>query len=326
MNTMSRRDVLGALAAGGALLTMTPLRAAGIYPTRLIRIVVPVAPGFNTDALARILAEELRKRAGVGVLVENKAGGAGGSVGAEFVARSESDGYTLLFSSPGPLGVNKLLYKSLGYDPLDLSPVALMSESVNVLLVRPGAFKTLGQLIDLAKTKPGGLNYASGGVGTSSHLSMEVFKARTGTNILHVPYKGSAAASTGLLSGQVDMFFGELGASMPFLKSGSLSALGVGTTSTHSLLPRVPPIAATIPGFTSTVWYGLVAPPKTPAPIVDKLSSWVVEIMKQPEVVAKLQSVGGRAIGAPAAQFRKHILDDLSRMEKVIRDANITAT
>ncbi|BDB27873.1 tripartite tricarboxylate transporter substrate binding protein [Cupriavidus sp. P-10] len=307
------------------MLTTAPLRAKEPYPNRLIRIVVPVGPGFNTDALARMLAEELRKKARVQVLVDNRAGGAGGSVGAEFVARSENDGYTLLFSSPGPLGVNKLLYKGLGYEPLDLTPVGLMSEAANVLLVRAGSFKTLGALVEFAKANPGKLNYGSGGVGTSTHLSMEVFKTRTGTNIVHVPYKGSAAAAVGLLSGQVDMFFGELGASIEHIKSGRVAALGVGTSSSHRLLPGVPPIAATLPGFTSTVWYGLVAPPKTPAPIVDKLSSWVVEIMKQPEVVAKLQAVGGRAIGAPAGEFGRFIREDLRQLEKVIRDANITA-
>jgi tripartite-type tricarboxylate transporter receptor subunit TctC len=323
---MSRRTALGVVAAAGTGFASMSLRAQEPFPNRLIRLVVPVAPGFNTDALARILADELRKKVSVPVIVENKAGGAGGSVGAEFVARADNDGYTLLFSSPGPLGVNKLLYKNLGYDPLELSPVALASEAANVLLVRPGLnIKTLAALIQFAKANPGKLNYGSGGAGTTTHLSADLFKARTGTSIVHIPFKGSAAAATGLMSDQVDMFFGELGASVQHVKSGRVLALGVGTKTKHDLLPDVPPIGATIPGFTSTVWYGVVAPPKTPAPVVQKLSALIVEIMKQPDVVARLQAIGGRAIGAPAAEFSKFIADDFKHWGKVIQDANITA-
>jgi tripartite-type tricarboxylate transporter receptor subunit TctC len=322
---MSRRDAIRLVAAAGTGLVWRASRAEEPFPSRPIRIVVPVAPGYNTDTLARILADELRKKSGVTVIVDNKAGGAGGSIGAESVYRADNDGYTLLFSSPGPLGVNKFLYKNLGYNPQGFVPVALISEAANVLLVRADAkFKTLGALIEYARANPGKLNYASGGAGSTTHLSAELFKARTGTDILHVPYKGSAAAATGLMGGQVDLFFGELGASLQHVKSGRLMALGVGTADRHELLPDVPPIAATIPGFVSTVWYGLVAPPKTPAPIVKKLSQWVVEIMKQPTVVEKLRQAGGRAVGLSSDQFAKFMSDDLGRWEKVIHDAGIT--
>lgn len=325
MHDMSRRTALRLVGGAICALAGVPSRADEPYPNRLIRIVVPVAPGFNTDALARILADEIRKKVRVPLIVDNRAGGAGGSVGAEFVAHAEPDGYTLLFSSPGPLGVNKLLYKNLGYDPQELTPVALMSEGVNVLLTRADEpFKTLRGLIEYAKANPGKLNYASGGAGTTTHLSSELFKTRTGTDIVHVPYKGSAAAMTGLLSGQVDLFFAELGNSMPHIKSGRAIALGVGTTAKHDLIPDVPSIAATIPGFTSTVWYGLVAPPKTPAPIVQKVSGWVVEVMKQPPIVEKLQGMGGRAVGMPAGEFAKFMADDFRHWEEVIRDARIT--
>lgn len=324
-NTLSRRTVLELAAATGAAWAGLPARAEAPYPNRMIRIVVPVAPGFNTDALARIVAEELQKRVTVPVIVDNRAGGAGGSIGAESVARSDNDGYTLLFSSPGPLGVNKFLYKNLTYDPLAFTPVSLVSEAVNVLLVRADAgYKSLRDLIDQARANPGRLSYASGGAGTSTHLSSELLKVKTKTDILHIPYKGSAAAATGLMSGQVDFFIGELGNSVPHVKSGRLVALGVGSATRHELLPDVPPIGEVVPGFTSTVWYGLVAPPRTPAPIVDKLSAWVGEIMKQPAVAAKLQAAGGRAIGAPAGEFGKFIASDTAHWEQVIRDAKIS--
>jgi tripartite-type tricarboxylate transporter receptor subunit TctC len=298
--------------------------AESAFPNRLIRLVVPVAPGFNTDALARILAEELRKKANIQVIVENKAGGAGGSVGADYVARAKPDGYTLLFSSPAPLGVNKILYKELSYDPLAFTPISLTSESTNVLLVRADApYKTLKELIAYAKAHPGKLNYGSGGVGTSTHLSSELFKSKTGTDIVHVPFKGSAATATGLISGQVDIFFGELGQSLPHIKSGRLRALGVGSAERHPLLPDVAPISELLPGFTSTVWYGVVAPPNTPKPIADKLSGWIVDIMKQPEVRNRLRDMGGHAIGLPASEFGTFIRSDLSYWQKVISDAAI---
>ncbi|AZG08231.1 tripartite tricarboxylate transporter substrate binding protein [Pigmentiphaga sp. H8] len=322
MKSVSRRCAVACLLVAGAW--SGTAWADEAYPNRPIRIVVPVAPGFNTDNLARLLAEELRKNMKIQVIVENKAGGAGGSVGADYVARSKPDGYTLLFSSPGPLGVNKVLYKELGYDPLAFTPISLTSESTNVLLVRAEApFQSIKELVAFAKANPGKLNYGSGGVGTSTHLSSELFKTQTGTDIVHVPFKGSAATVTGLMSGQVDMFFGELGMSLPHIKSGRLRALGVGSLARHELLPDVPSVSEVLPGFTSTVWYGVVAPPATPKDIVDKLSAWTVQVMKQPEIQARIRDLGGHVIARPSAEFGKFMKDDLAYWQKVIVDAKI---
>lgn len=295
------------------------------YPSRVIRLLVPVAPGFGTDTLARIIADELRRRFELQVVVENKAGGAGGGVGAEYVFRAEPDGHTLLFTSQGPLGINQLLYANLGYDPAAFVPISLVSESANVLLVRSDSkFKTLDELIATAKSNPGELNYGSGGIGTTTHLAAELFKARTKTDILHVPFKGSAAAATGLMSGQVDLFFGELGASVPHIKSGRLLALGVGTTTRQPLLPDVAPIADTLPGFRATVWFGIVAPPKTPSHITNKASAWVEEILKDANVRSKLESLGTHPIGSPSSEFANFIKDDLAYWRNVISDAGIS--
>jgi tripartite-type tricarboxylate transporter receptor subunit TctC len=296
------------------------------FPNRAIRIVVPVAPGYNTDAQARILAEELRKKANVPVVVENRAGGAGGSVGADYVAHAAPDGYTLLFSSSGPLSVNKLLYKDLGYDPLAFAPISLTSNATNVLLVRADAqYKTLQDLIAFAKANPGKLNYGSGGIGTSTHLASELLKTKTGTDIAHIPFKGSAATITGLLSGQIDIFIAELGMPMPHINGGRVHALGVGSSTGSPLLPDVPPISDILPGFTSMAWYGLVAPPNTPKPIIDKLATWTIEIMKQPDIQAKIRDMGGQAVGLSPDEFGKFVKDDLAYWQKVIADAKIPA-
>ena len=328
IHTISRRRrlVLKYAAVVGGAAVATPMFAQSAYPSRLIRMVVPVAPGFGTDTLARILADELRKEFGLQIVVENKAGGAGGSVGAEHVFRADPDGYTLLFTSQGPLGINKLLYANLPYEPFKFAPIALVSESANVLLVRSDAkYKSLKELIAAAKAEPGKMTYGSGGIGTTTHLSAELLKARTGTNILHVPFKGSAAASTGLMSGQVDMFFGELGASLAHIKSGRLIALGVGSENRQPQLPDVPAIAEFIPGFKATVWFGLVAPPNTPPHIVGAASKLVVDVLSRKEVKSRLEGLGTRPIGTPSAEFRQFIGDDFAYWEKVIREAAIAA-
>jgi len=320
----TRRAILMSAAAAGAYALPNFAAAANDYPNRPIRIVVPVAPGFATDFLARMLAEGLRVKMNHTFVVENRAGGAAGNVGAESVARAAPDGYTLLFAAPGPLSINKFLYPKLGFDPAEFVPISLVASAVNVLLVRPDSpIKTVRDLISQAKARPGALSYASGGAGTTQHLAFELLKSQTGVDILHVPYKGAAAAMNGFIQGQGDLFIAELGNSMPHIKEGRVRAIAVASKSRMPSLPDVPTMAETLPGFISTPWYGLVAPAKTPPAIATKLSAAVADVMKQPDVVGRLQGMSILPIGSTPAEMGKFVQEEGDRWGKLIRSAKI---
>ena len=294
------------------------------YPSRPIKLVVPVAPGFATDYLARVLAEKLRVGMNATIVVENRAGGAGGNVGSEYVARAKPDGYTLLFASPGPLTINKFLYPKLGFDPAEFVPISVVASAQNVLLVRASSpFKTLREIISHAKAKPGELSYASGGAGTTQHLAVEMLKSQAGLDILHVPYKGSSAAMSGFVQGQADLFVAELGNSMPFIRDGRVRAIAVGSAKRMPALPDVPTMAETLPGFTTSAWYGLVAPPGTPANIAAKLSAAASEALKQPDVVARLQGMMIVPIGGTPAEMASFTQEESARWGQLIRTAKI---
>ena len=309
-------------------LTAIPLHAqtASDYPSRPIRLVVPVAPGFSTDAVARLVAEKLRVRLGQTVFVENKAGGAAGNVGSEFVYHSAPDGYNLLLAAPGPLAINKFLYAKLPFDPAEFVPISLVSSAVNVLVVRSeSSIKTVRDVISHAKANPGAMSYSTGGAGTTQHLAIELLRSEGGgLDMLHIPYKGAAAAMQGFIQGQADITIAELGSTLPHIKSGRLRAIAVGSPSRMPVLPDVPTFSETLPGFTSTAWYGIVAPPKTPAPIAAMLSAAVVEIVKDPEVRAKLVAMNQLPIGNTSAEMTKFMKDESDRWGKVIRAAKIS--
>lgn len=321
---LNRRETLRRAVALCAIAVPGYGAAQSDYPSRPIKLVVPVAPGFATDYIARLLAESLRVSMNATIVVENRAGGGAGNVGSEYVARAKPDGYTLLFASPGPLTINKFLYPKLGFDPAEFVPISVVASAQNVLLVRAASpFKSLREIISHAKANPGALSYASGGAGTTQHLAVEMLKSQMGLDILHVPYKGSAAAMSGFVQGQADLFVAELGNSMPFIRDGRVRAIAVGSAKRMPALPDVPTMAETLPSFTTSAWYGLVAPPGTPAAIVAKLSAAVSEAMKQADVIAKLQGMMIVPIGGTPAEMASFTQEESARWGKLIRSAKI---
>src|SRR5215831_11778423 len=253
------------------------------WPSKTVRIIVPFPAGGSADLMPRVVAEKLTEKWGQPVIVENRPGAAG-NIGAEAVFRSDPDGYTLLSAPPPPLVINRLLYPKLSYDSTQFVPITVIGAIPNVLLVNPkvGA-NNVQELIRLVRSNPEKLNYASQGSGTTSHLTAELFKSMAGgLKITHVPYKGTAPALTDLLAGQVDMMCDNLGVSLPHVRSGKLKALAVASRRRVQSLPDVPALTETLPGFESIAWFGIVAPPKTPAAIAEKTAAGVAEALKNP--------------------------------------------
>jgi len=295
------------------------------YPNRTIKIVVPVAPGAATDKLARIISEQLRIKANQPVIVENKAGGASGNVGAEFVMRAPPDGYTLLFSAAGPIALNQLVFTKMPFNSADFVPVSLTASIPNVLLVRnDSTLKSVNDIIITSKINPGKLNYGSGGAGTTVHITTELFKAINGIDVVHIPYKATAASITALLQGQIDFMFAELSSTYPLIKSGNLRALAVGSEMRAPLLPEIPTMAEIIPRFVSTVWYGFVAPPKTPQVVVARLSGWISDIVKHPEIMTQFQSINVLGIGSTPQEMTDFIKVEINRWGAVARASKIS--
>jgi tripartite-type tricarboxylate transporter receptor subunit TctC len=289
------------------------------YPNKLIKIVVPFAPGGGTDVVARLVAERLQAKWGQAVIVEHRPG-AGGNIGAEAVFRAPPDGYTLLLTPPPPLVINKSLYAKLSFDPDELVPVSLLSASPNVLLVHPKLpIKSTQQLIDFAKANPDRLNYASQGNGTTSHLTAELFKSTAGIRLTHVPYKGSGPAITDLMGGQVEIMFAEISTAVSHIQAGTLRALAVGSEKRNHSLPNIPTVSETLPGFMSMTSSNVVAPPKTPPAIVNKLSSALAEVMRDPAVVKRLSELSAVAIGSTPAEHAKFLAQERKRWGGVIR-------
>lgn len=313
------------LLAGLGGLAALPARADTAYPSKPVRIVVPFTPGGSTDILARALGQALTEAWRQQVIVENKPG-AGGSIGAEAGARAAPDGYTLLMGHIGTLAVNPTLYTNLRYKPLeDFAPIALVAMVPNVLVVHPGvAAASVGELIALAKAKPGSLTYSTGGVGSAAHLAMEYFKLRTGTDIVHIPYKGAAPAVTDLIGGQVSMTMTGAPPLLPHIRAGKLRALGVASRARLAQLPEVPTIAeAGVRDFEATQWYGLVAPARTPQPIVERLAADVRQALARPDVRQRLEAEGAQPTDLGPAGFQALIRDEIERWAKVIRAAKI---
>src|SRR2546430_5096451 len=248
------------------LLASLPLHAQD-WPAKAVRIIVPFPAGGSADLMPRAVAEKLTEKWGQPVIVDNRPGAAG-NIGADAVFRADPDGYTLLSSPPPPLVINKLLYPKLSYDSAQFVPITVIGAIPNVLLVQPSVgANSVAELIAIARANPGKLNYASQGGGTTSHLTAELFKTMAGgLQITHIPYKGTAPALTDLLAGQVDMMCDNLGVSLPHVRSGKLKALAVASRTRFAALREVPALAEVLPGFESLAWFGVVAPPRTPAP------------------------------------------------------------
>jgi tripartite-type tricarboxylate transporter receptor subunit TctC len=297
------------------------------WPARTVRIIVPFPPGGSADLMPRVVAEKLAERWGQPVIVENRPGAAG-NIGAEAVFRAEPDGYTLLSAPPPPLVINRLLYRNLSYDSTQFVPITVIGAIPNVLLVHPKVgVDTVADLIALVKKNPGKLNYASQGGGTTSHLTAELFKSMAGgaetLSITHVPYKGSAPALADLLGGQVEMMCDNLGVSLPHVRSGKLKALAVASSRRVKFLPEVPALAETLPGFEAVAWFGIVAPPKTPAAIADKVASAVIEALKGPDLQKRLSDLSAEPMGLTPTETAAYMKRETERWGAVIRSAGV---
>ena len=309
--------------AGALLLLAAPLSMAQAWPARPIRLVVPFPPGGLIDNMARLVGSRLSQELGQPVVIDNKPG-AGGNVGAAEAARATADGYTLLMASPA-LTISPAVYKNLPYQPSQLAPVALLGRVPNVLLVNPAS--GIGKVQDLvgrAKAKPGQLNYASNGNGTSLHLSAELFKRRSETFITHVPYRGAAAAITALLSGEVDMMFDNLPSAIGQIQAGKLRALAVTTAQRSTALPDVPTLAeAGMEGFNVSAWFGVAAPAGLPAPVATRLADALQKVVQQPEVAAAMQRQGADPAFMDAASAAAALNADAAQWKQVAAFAKI---
>ena len=300
--------------------------AAANYPNRPIRIIVCVPAGGGVDTVTRIVADGLQKKLGQPVVVENKSGAAG-NIGAEAVFTAEPDGYTLLAAQPSPLTVNPLLYKHMAFDPTQFEPVTIMTSIANVLLVRPDfPAKTAQEFIAYAKANPGKINYASQGIGTTSHLTAALFEKVTGTKMVHVPFKGTAPALNALIGGHVDVIFMELATALKLHQGGKAHILAVATAKRIPSLPDIPTlIEAGVPGFESGTWNAIAAPPKTPQAIVAKLSKVINEVLASPEAQEHFNKINLHVAGGTPAQAKAFIAKETQVWGGVIKAAHVEA-
>jgi tripartite-type tricarboxylate transporter receptor subunit TctC len=295
------------------------------YPSKPIRIVVPNPPGGALDTMGRAIGEKLREKWGQPVIPENRPG-AGGNIGAEVVAKAAPDGYTLLITAPGPLVVNKYLFQDLSFDPDAFTPVSVVMSSPNVLVVRTGIAATnVRDLIAFAKANPGKLNYASQGTGTTAHLAAELFNSKAGVDLVHVPYKDSPGAILALVSGQVEVFFADLGNALRLIQAGKVRALAVGSEKRNSFLPELPAISEVLPGLISTFWAGIVAPPGTPSPLASQISAAIAEGLKRPDVLKQLHALNFEPVGSTPAEMSAFMKQERERWGGVVRSAGIKA-
>jgi len=313
---------------GGAALALIALAGAGgawaqTWPAKPVRIVVPFTPGGGLDIQARLFGKKFYETLGQTFVIENRTG-AGGLIGAEAVARAAPDGYTLLFSSAS-LAVNVSLYKKLAFDPVkDFDPVSWVSSVPLVLVVHPSVpVKNVPELVALAKKRPGQFNASSNGVGTTSHLSIEMLKQYAGVAVTHVPYKGGGPATTAVLSGEVDIAFVPVLSAQPFMKSGKVKVLAVTTARRSSILPDVPTMKSFYPEFESDNWYAFFVPAGTPQDIVAKLNAEILKALKAPDVIDYLSHDGADPVGSTPAELAANYRREIVKYAKLIKAANI---
>ena len=322
-----------ALALGAALgvVVMAPAYAqatsAADYPNRPIRLILPQSPGGPTDIIGRLTAQKLGENLGQTVVADNRAGAAG-NVGCEIAAKAAPDGYTLLLGPPGCLTVNPSLYAKLPFDPLrDFEPITQLTSGPEMLVVHPSVpAQSVKELIALVKAKPNGYNFASGGSGTPNHLASELFKTAAGLQMVHVPYKGTGPAIAAVLSGQVQMMMAGLPPSLPQVKAGKLRGLAVTSLKRSRVVPDVPTIAESgFPGFEIVSWHSILAPAKTPKPIVKRLHAELVKTLDQPDVRERLASQGLDTVGSTPEEFREHLKRETAKFAKIIKSSGIKA-
>jgi tripartite-type tricarboxylate transporter receptor subunit TctC len=316
---MTRFRTLPGFAALTLCLHAVPCGAQG-YPVKPVKLVVGFTPGGGVDINARLLAPKLAEHLGGQVIVENRPG-AGTNIANDAVAKSPPDGYTLLFTSPA-VAINMSLYRNLPYDTLrDFAPVSVFSESPNILVVHEGVrARNVAELIALARAAPGKLNYSSAGSGTTQHLAAELFKLRSGTAIVHIPYKGSAPSLTALIAAEVDLTFANIPAILQHVKSGRLRPLASTGTRRSELMPEVPTMdEAGLPGVEVIVWYGLLAPAATPREIVNNLARGVSGAARSPDLSKRLLELGAEPVGSTPEEFGKRLHEEIARWAEVVK-------
>ena len=312
--------VLGA----ASVQAQTPAPAdASKYPTRAIKYVVPYPPGAFNDTLARIVSQKLQEAWGVSVVVENRPGG-GTLIGNDLVAKAAPDGYTLL-GVAFPFGANPSIYRHLPYDTVrDFTPLMLAGQTPNILVARPSlGVKTVAEFIAYAKQNPGKVSYGSAGIGSSNHLSMELLKTMTGIDVVHVPYKGSSPMVSDMLGGHIDAAFDNTPNVLPQVNAGSLRALGVTSAEPSALAPGIATVAATVPKFEVSVWFGIVGPAGMPEALVHKLNTELNAILQRPDVRQRFAEQGVTPVGGPPQLFADHIKAEIAKWAVVVKDAQI---
>jgi tripartite-type tricarboxylate transporter receptor subunit TctC len=324
---ITRRDLI-ALSAGSVLAPHAVTRAsfAQAWPNRFVKLIVPFPPGGGTDAVGRVLAARLSDIWSQQMVIENR-GGAGSNIGTEAAARSEPDGYTMLFSSL-PHAVNKFIYGTLPYDPVaDFAPVSLLCNFPNIMAVpNSSPAKSVKEFIEYAKSKSGRINFGSSGIGTSPHLSSELFKRMAGIEMTHVPYRGAGPAINDLIPGRLDMMFNTAGALLPQARNGQIRALAVSSAQRVPSIPELPTVSESgLPGFEVAAWYALFAPAKTPPEIVRKMNADVVTALKDPGVAKKMEDLGVLVVGSTPEHLGSFLKAEMDKWGPVIKAAGITA-
>ncbi len=310
---------------GGAVIAALNVAALAIdYPVRTVKVIVPFPAGGTADVMPRIVFDFLSRKWGQAVVIENKAG-AGGNVGAEAAFNAEPDGYTLISSPSPPFVINQNLYRRLGYDPAAFVPISVMGIVPTGLVVNPSKVSsaTLADFIAYARSNPGKISAATQGNGTTSHLTSAMFQMMAKVQFVHVPYRGTAPALQGLLAGDCDVMFDNLGVSLSLVKSGQLRLLGVATERRMAMLPDVPTIAETLPGFASAAWFAVAAPPKTPRDIVDKISADIAEAIRSPEVRKRFDGLSAEPVGSDPESMARFMGEERVRWGAVIKAADV---
>jgi tripartite-type tricarboxylate transporter receptor subunit TctC len=298
--------------------------AAQDYPTKPVRLIIPFPPGGSNDVVGRMIATQLGQRLGQQVIVDNR-GGAGGTIGTEIASKAAPDGYTLLMISIAH-AVSPALYSKLNYDSIkSFTPISILATGPNVLAVNPGLpVKSVKDLIDLAKQKPGEIQFASAGLGSFQHLGSELFRLMAGINVVHIPFKGGGPAMIDVIGGHTKYLLGSLIQTTPHIKSGKLRALGTGGSKRSPVLPDIPTIAeAGVPGYEANNWWGIVAPAGTPAPVIARLNKEIAAVLDSPETIKRFESEGASVVKMSSAEFAKFIESEIGKWGKVVKEAGI---
>lgn len=313
------------LLAGGLLFAATSALAQQAWPNRPIRMIVPFATGGGTDIQARLFSAKLQPLLGQQIIVDNRTG-AGGNIGAELVAKSPADGYTVLFQSAS-LAVNASLYRKLNYNATrDFAPVMLVSSTPLILVTHPSVpAKNVKELVALAKSRPGVFNFGSNSTGTTSHLAAELLKTMTGTKMTHIPYKGAGQAVIALASGEIDMLFTTIIAALPHIDSGRMRALAVTTLKRAPSMPNLPTVDETLKGFESDNWYGLFFPAKTPAPIISRFHAEMTKVLTDPDVKKLMENQGAVPLASSPDEMSAYLLREIDKYAKVIKASGAQA-